>query len=150
LQILIGSDHLGYALKEQLKAYLAEVGHQPLDVGCSGPDEPVDYPDVAERLALRIAAGECARGVLVCGSGIGMAIVANKIPGVRAAVCHDPFSAERARASNDAQIIAFGALIVAAPLARKLLDIWLASEFQGGRSLPKVQKIQQIDAAYRR
>jgi ribose 5-phosphate isomerase B len=150
LQILIGSDHIGYALKEDLKAYLTQLGHEPLDVGCYSSDEPEDYPDVAERLALRIAAGECGRGILVCGTGIGMAIVANKIPGVRAAVCHDPYSAERARASNDAQVIAFGALIIGAAVARKLLAIWLASEFQGGRSLPKVQKIQRIDAAHRR
>ena len=149
MKILIGSDHLGYALKEDLKEHLRQAGHEVADVGCDNPDIPVDYPDVAERLALRIAAGESERGILICGTGIGMAMVANKVRGVRAAVCHDPYSAERARASNDAQVIAFGAQIVAPVLARKLLDIWLASEFQGGRSLRKVEKIKQIDAARR-
>jgi len=149
LKILIGSDHLGYALKEDLKGYLKQMGHEPVDVGCDSPDTPVDYPDVAERLALRIGGGESDRGILICGTGIGMAMVANKVLGVRAAVCHDPYSAERARASNDAQVIAFGAQIVAPPLARSLLDTWLAAEFQGGRSLGKVAKIKQIDDAQR-
>lgn len=150
MKILISSDHLGYALKEELKSYLEGLGHEPVDLGCDSPDEPVDYPDVAEHLALSIVDGESDRGVLICGTGIGMAIVANKVPGVRAAVCHDQYSAERARASNDAQVIAFGAQIVGPPLAKKLLGIWLAAEFQGGRSLTKVEKIKQIDSRYRK
>ena len=149
MKIIIGSDHLGYALKEDLKEHLQQAEHEVVDVGCESPDVPVDYPDVAERLALRIGGGESDRGILICGTGMGMALVANKVRGVRAAVCHDPYSAERARASNDAQVIAFGAQIVAPVLARKLLDTWLASEFQGGRSLRKVEKIKQIDGARR-
>jgi ribose 5-phosphate isomerase B len=149
-KILISSDHLVYRLKEDLREYLEGLGHEAVDMGCDSPDEPVDYPDMAQRLARRIADRETDRGILICGTGIGMAIVANKVPGVRAAVCHDPYSAQRARASNDAQVIAFGARIVAPTLARKLLDVWLAAEFQGGRSLPKVRKIKQIDTAYRR
>jgi len=150
MRILIGSDHLGHPLKEDLKTYLAELGHVAVDVGCSDPENPVDYPDVALELATRIADGEGERGILICGTGIGMAIAANKVFGVRAAVCHDPYSAERARASNNAQIIAFGAQIVGAPVARKLLAVWLEAEFQGGRSQRKVDKINRIDAAYRR
>lgn len=148
MKIVIGSDHYGFALKEDLKAYLEELGHEPVDLGCGSRDEPVDYPDVGVELAERIAWGEYDRGILVCGTGIGMAIVANKVPGVRAAVCHDPYSAERARASNDAQIITFGAQIVGPHVAEKLLDIWLAAEFQGGRSQRKVEKIKQIDARF--
>jgi ribose 5-phosphate isomerase B len=149
MRILIGSDHLGYTLKEDLIAYLKELGHEPVDAGWHSPTEPVDYPDIGEQVARRIAAGEFERGILICGTGIGMAIVANKVPGVRAAPCHDPYSAERARKSNDAQIITFGAQIVAPTLARVLLDHWLASEFAGGRSAPKVDKIKALDARYR-
>lgn len=149
MKILIGSDHLGFGLKEELKAHLFELGHHVVDVGCHESDVPVDYPDVAELLADRIAAGEAGRGILICGTGIGMAIAANKVPGVRAAVCHDPYSAERARASNDAQVLAFGAQIIGPQVAKRLLDVWLASEFQAGRSARKVQKIQQLDQKHR-
>ena len=150
MQIVIGSDHFGYPLKEVVRTHLEELGHESVDVGCSSADEPVDYPDIAEALALRVAAGEFERGILVCGTGIGMAMVANKIPGVRAACCHDPYSAERARKSNDAQVLALGSQIVGASLARLLVDHWLASEFGGGRSAPKVAKINALDERYHR
>jgi ribose 5-phosphate isomerase B len=146
--ILIGSDHIGYPLKENLKSYLLELGHTVIDVGVPDDANPVDYPDVAVTLAERIAAGETDRGILICGTGIGMAITANKVPGVRAACCHDPYSAERARKSNDAQVITMGSQIVAPTLARLLLDHWLMSEFSGGRSAPKVVKINQVDEKY--
>jgi ribose 5-phosphate isomerase B len=149
MRILIGSDHLGFPLKADLKEYLTGLGHEVVDVGCENASRAVDYPDFAQVLAERIAAGETDRGVLICGTGIGMAIAANKVPGVRAACCHDPYSAERARKSNNAQVITFGAQVIAPTLARVLLDHWLASEFGGGRSLPKVAKIDQIDAKYR-
>jgi ribose 5-phosphate isomerase B len=149
MKILIGSDHNGYALKEDIKGYLEELGHEPVDVGCDNASKPVDYPDIAIKLAERIAGGECERGVLICGTGVGMAIVANKVPGVRAATCHDPYSAERARKSNDAQVMTMGAQIVAPTLARVLVDHWLASEFQGGRSAPKVEMIKAMDERYR-
>ncbi len=148
MHILIGSDHIGYPLKEDLKNYLAGLGHEVVDLGCSNALTPVDYPDVATELAERIAAGETDRGVLICGTGIGMAITANKVPGVRAACCHDPYSAERARKSNDAQVITMGSQIVAPTLAHLLIDHWLASEFAGGRSAPKVDKIKKLDERY--
>jgi ribose 5-phosphate isomerase B len=97
-----------------------------------------------------VSKGEFERGILICGTGIGMAIVANKVPGVRAACCHDPYSAERARKSNNAQILTMGSQIVAPTLAHTLLDHWLDSEFAGGRSSPKVAKIDAIDEKYRR
>ena len=149
MKIIMGSDHYGYSLKEDLKAYLEELGHEPVDLGCHGAAEPVDYPDVAVEVAEKIARGEYARGILICGTGIGMAIVANKIPGVRAACCHDPHSAERARKSNDAQILTMGAQIVGPALGRQLLDHWLASEFAGGRSTSKVEKIKKLDQRFR-
>ena len=150
MKILIGSDHNGYALKEDIRGYLADLGHEPVDMGCHSASRPVDYPDIAIKLAESIAGGECERGILICGTGVGMAIVANKVPGVRAATCHDPYSAERARKSNDAQVMTIGAQIVAPTLARVLVDHWLASEFQGGRSAPKVEKIKAMDERHRR
>jgi ribose 5-phosphate isomerase B len=145
MEIIIGSDHFGHALKEDLKAYLTGLGHAVVDVGHHNAKDPVDYPDIAINLAQRISGGEYQRGILICGTGIGMAMVANKVPGVRAACCHDPYSAERARKSNDAQVLTMGAQIVGSALARSLVDHWLASEFQGGRSAPKVAKIKQLD-----
>jgi ribose 5-phosphate isomerase B len=148
-KILIGSDGFGYSLKEDIRAYLRELGHEVEDVGVSDADQTDLYPDIAHKLAVRIAKGETDRGILICGTGIGMAMVANKVPGVRAACAHDPYSAERARKSNNAQIITFGAQIVSPTLVRVLLDHWLASEFGGGRSAPKVERIDQIDQLYR-
>jgi ribose 5-phosphate isomerase B len=150
MKLVLGSDQFGYSLKENLKSYLQELGHEPVDLGCDGPVQGVDYPDIAVAVAEKIARGEYERGLLVCGTGIGMAIVANKVPGVRAACCHDPYSAERARKSNDAQIITMGAQIVGPELGRYLLDIWLASEFGGGRSTRKVEKIKQLDERLRK
>jgi ribose 5-phosphate isomerase B len=149
VRILIGSDPIGYKLKEDLKEYLSSLEYEVLDLGCSGENDAVDYPDVAVALADRISAGETDRGILICGTGIGMAIAANKVPGVRAACCHDPYSAERAKKSNNAQVITMGAQIIAPTLARLILDHWLASEFAGGRSLPKVEKLIQLDERYR-
>lgn len=149
MKIVIGSDHFGYPLKEDLKVRLQELGHEPVDLGCGSPSEPVDYPDIAVAVADVIARGDYERGILICGTGIGMAIVANKIPGVRAACCHDLYSAERARKSNDAQILTMGAQIVGFALGRQLLDHWLASEFAGGPSTIKVEKIKKLDQALR-
>ena len=150
MKILIGSDGFGYRLKEEIKDYLLKIGHIPIDVGVDKTDSPDIYPDVANELANRISSGETDRGILICGTGIGMAMVANKVPGVRAACAHDPYSAERARKSNNAQIITFGAQIVGAMLVRVLLDHWLNSEFEGGRSTKKLEKIKIIDEQYRR
>lgn len=149
MKIIIGSDHLGFDLKEIIKEHLKSKGIEVVDVGVHDKT-PVDYPDIGLALAEKVASGDFERGILICGTGIGMAIVANKVPGVRAAVCHDIYSAERARKSNNAQVMTMGALVVGAELAKKLVDVWLESEFQGGRSLPKVEKINRIDMKYRR
>ena len=149
MEIVIGSDHFGYSLKEELASELQRLGHVTVDLGCSGTTDEVDYPDVAVELAERIAAGEFQRGILVCGTGIGMAIAANKVPGVRAACCHDTYSAERARKSNDAQVLCLGAQIIGPALARDVLARWLESEFGGGRSTRKVEKINRLDASQR-
>ncbi|MDN5312351.1 MAG: ribose 5-phosphate isomerase [Thermoanaerobacteraceae bacterium] len=148
MKIILGSDHLGFELKEIIKQHIQSKGLEVTDIGVYDKS-PVDYPDIGLALAERVSRGDYDRGILICGTGIGMAIVANKVPGVRAAQCHDVYSAERARKSNDAQIMTIGALVVGVELAKKLVDIWLESEFQGGRSLPKVEKINKIDVKYR-
>ena len=150
MKIIIGSDHNAIDLKDDIKTYLEEKGYEHVDIGSFADAVEVDYPDIGEELAERVAKGEFERGILICGTGIGMAIVANKVPGVRAACCHDPYSAERARKSNNAQILTMGSQIVAPTLARTLLDHWLESEFAGGRSAAKVAKINAIDKKYRR
>jgi ribose 5-phosphate isomerase B len=150
MKILIGSDHFGFSLKEELKSYLTKLGRTVIDIGVVAATEEVDYPDIAVALAERVAAGETDRGILICGTGIGMAIAANKIPGVRAACAHDPYSAERARKSNDAQILALGAQVIGPSLAKILVDHWLASEFGGGRSMRKIEKIKALDERFRK
>jgi len=149
MRVAIGSDHFGLALKNVLFAHLKERGHDVTDCGVYTP-EAVDYPDIAEAVALAVAGGQYERGVLICGTGIGMAICANKVPGIRAAQVHDVYSAERAAKSNDAQIITMGSQVIGPELAKMLVDAWLSSEFAGGRSAPKVEKIRRIDQKYRR
>jgi len=143
--IIIGADHLGMPLKNALRDYLKELGYEVTDIGVNSED-PVNYPDVAVELSEKIRNGQFTRGILVCGTGIGMAITANKVPGVRAAVIHDAYSAERARASNDAQVATFGALVIGVNAAKKNLDVWLANEFTvGSPSQPKVDLINALD-----
>jgi ribose 5-phosphate isomerase B len=147
MRIAVGADHLGYPLKEAVKAHLEEEGHEVVDYGVHDPT-PVDYPDVAIEVAGAVADGTFERAILVCGTGIGMSITANKVPGVRAANVADPYSAERARKSNDAQVLCLGARVVPPEVAAILVDHWLASEFQGGESARKVAKIQALDATH--
>jgi ribose 5-phosphate isomerase B len=145
-RVALGADEAGFALKELLKAHLQSKGVTVDDFGCYSAN-PVDYPDVAERVARSVAAGAHSRAILICGTGIGMAITANKIPGVRAAQAHDTYSAERARKSNDAQVLALGARVLGPELAKAIVDVWMLSEFAGGASARKVDKINAIDAS---
>ncbi len=145
MKIAVGADHLGRPLKDAVKAHLKSAGHEVVDYGVND-DSPVDYPDVAIEVAEAVAAGTFNRAILVCGTGIGMAITANKIPGVRAASVADPYSAERARMSNDAQVLCLGSRVVPPEVARIIVDHWLAAEFQGGGSTRKVDKIKALDA----
>jgi ribose 5-phosphate isomerase B len=148
-KIVIGADHFGLPLKNILRDYLAGLGYTVKDAGVT-TDEPVDYPDIGAAVAEAVSRGEFDRGILVCGTGAGMAIVANKVPGIRAVCINDPYTAERAVASNDAQIVTLGSQVVGPGAAVKLIDIWLESEFQGGRSAAKVEKIRKIDEEHRR
>jgi ribose 5-phosphate isomerase B len=142
--IAVGSDDAGYRLKEEVKNYLKAEGHAVADYGCDSPD-PVDYPDVALLVANAVARGDHDRAILVCGTGIGMAITANKVPGVYASVAHDAYSAAKARTSNNTQVLALGARVVAPELATTLVGIWLRSEFGGGASARKVGKIEKAE-----
>jgi ribose 5-phosphate isomerase B len=145
MKIAVGSDHHGFQMKEAVKEHLTSLGHEVTDHGCHSVEE-VDYPDIAVVVAGEVAAGEAERAVLVCGTGIGMAIAACKVPGVRAAAVADPYSAERAQKSNNAQVLCLGAKVVGPEVATLLLDHWLESEFQGGASARKVAKIDALDA----
>jgi ribose 5-phosphate isomerase B len=144
--IAIAADEAGAPLKDHLARYLEASGYQVKDFG-NGTEQ--DYPDVAAEVAEAVARGEHDRALLVCGTGLGMAITANKVPGVRAATAHDAYSAERARKSNDAQVLTMGARVIAPQAAEKVLDHWLASEFEGGRSTAKVEKMKQVDERHR-
>ena len=144
--IAVGADEAGAPLKEHLAKYLEEHGYDVKDYG-NGTDQ--DYPDVAAAVAEAVSHGEHDRALLVCGTGLGMAITANKVPGVRAVTAHDPYSAERARKSNDAQVIAMGARVIAPQAAEKVLDHWLESDFEGGGSTKKVDKMDEIDERFR-
>ena len=144
--IAVGADEAGAPLKERLADYMREHGYEGKDYG-NGTEQ--DYPDVAAEVAEAVARGEHDRALLVCGTGLGMAITANKIHGVRSVTAHDSYSAERARKSNDAQVITMGARVIAPEAAEKVLEHWLASEFEGGRSTAKVEKMKEVDARYR-
>ena len=144
MKLAVGADSNGFELKEVVKRHLADRGHEVVDFGL-GAGEDVDYPEVAEPVARAVASGEVDRAVLVCGTGLGMAIVANKVHGVRAASVTDPYSAERAIKSNDAKVLCLGGLVVGPELARLLVDHWVDGEFVGGNSGRKVAKIEAID-----
>lgn len=148
MKIVVGCDEAAYKLKETLKKYLEDKGNEIVDVGVYNED-PSLYPETADKLCKEITNGNCERGLLLCGTGIGMAITANKVPGIRAAVAHDIFSLARMIKSNNCQVLCMGARIIAPQSAELLLDRWLEIEFKDGPSTPKVEKIMEIENEYR-
>lgn len=144
MRVVVGADHLGYQLKEIVAQQLRQGGNEVVDVGCFSTDE-VDYPDVAAQAARLVAVGDAERAVLVCGTGLGMAIAANKVPGIRAATVSDPYSAERAQKSNNAQVLCLGSRVIGEAVACMLVDIWMGSSFGGGASERKVNKISALE-----
>ena len=146
MAIAIGCDEAGFELKQILKQVLVDRGLDVEDFG-THDTQPVLYPDIAFATAQSIVDGRNDRAVLLCGTGIGMAISANKVPGIRAAQCHDTYSAERARRSNDAQVITIGARVVGPELAKTILHAWLDSEFEPTRSGPKIARIREFEEA---
>ena len=142
--IAIACDHGGYALKEQVKAHLAELGYAVKDFGTNSLDS-CDYPDFAAAAARAVAAGECEKGIVICTTGIGVSIVANKVDGVRCALCGDLLSAEMTRRHNDTNMLAMGAGIIGGNLALAIVDKWLTTEFEGGRHQRRVDKITAVE-----
>ena len=140
--IALGCDHGGYELMQEVKKHLEERGLEYKDFGCNGP-ESVDYPVYGKKVAEAIVNGECENGILICGTGIGISIAANKVKGIRAAVCHDTFSAQATREHNDANILAMGARVVGPGLALKIVDTFLNTEFSGEER--HVNRIRQIE-----
>jgi ribose 5-phosphate isomerase B len=148
MKIAVGSDHRGFQVKNKILAQIVDLGHEPIDFGPSSP-ESVDYPDVGARVAKALSNGEIDRGVLICGTGIGMCIVANKYPGVRAASCHDDLTAEMSRRHNDANILCLSADLLGERLVTRMVDIWLKTEFEGGRHARRLEKISQYEQELR-
>ncbi len=140
--VLIASDHAGYELKSVLKAELSEMGYEVLDLG-TDDTESVDYPDFANALAEALREGRADRGVLICGSGVGISIAANRHPEVRAALCHDPITARLAREHNDANVLAMGGRLIGTDVAKECLRIFLATPFEGGRHARRVAKLSK-------
>ena len=145
--IAIGSDHGGYNLKMEIIKHLEKNGYEVKDFGTSSCDS-VDYPDIALPVAKAVISGECEKGILVCGTGIGISIAANKVPGIRAALCHDTFSARAAREHNDANVLTMGQRVIGPGLAGDIVAAWLQAEFQGGRHERRVAKICAIEKKY--
>jgi ribose 5-phosphate isomerase B len=142
--VAVGSDHAGFDLKEEVVALLSELKYDMVDYGTSDP-ESVDYPDFGEKVADAVSSGKADRGILVCGTGIGMSIVANKFPHIRAALCNDLFSARMSRMHNDANILVLAGRIIGRDLAKEIVRTWLETAFEGGRHQRRLDKISAIE-----
>jgi len=144
MNVAIACDHRGYAAKERLKAHLASGGHSVTDLGCPSR-ESCDYPDMGLAGATAVAKGQCDRGILLCGSGIGMSMTANKVKGIRAALCHDELTAEMARRHNNSNVLCLPADLIGEELMRRVVDVWLRTEYEGGRHDRRLQKIAEFE-----
>ncbi len=147
MKIAIGSDHRGYEAKERIKAVIEGLGHTVLDRGAESR-ESCDYPDLAFAVAGDVAEGRADRGILLCGTGLGMSIAANKVAGVRAALCHDELTTQLARRHNDANILCLPADLVGDALMRSMVETWLETDFEGGRHERRVNKIREYEKAH--
>ncbi len=145
MKVAVASDHRGVRVKGQILAQLTDLGHEGIDLG---PDDThsVDYPDYAAKVADAVSATEAERGILICGTGMGMCIAANKFPGVRAVSCHDDVTAEMSRRHNDANVMCLSADLLGDRLLGRIVEIWLRTEFEGGRHQRRVDKIRQIES----
>jgi ribose 5-phosphate isomerase B len=144
MKVAIASDHRGYHLKEKVIALLKAKGHEVIDDGPSS-DEAVDYPDFAALVARKVSAGEVDRGILICGTGLGMAIAANKFSGVRAAACADEVTAELSRRHNDLNVLCLSGDLLSSRITERVVEVWLDTEFEGGRHERRVGKIRQLE-----
>jgi ribose 5-phosphate isomerase B len=147
--IVLAADHAGYDMKENLKEFVTSLGHQVIDAGTCHPELPDDYPDWAEALADRIRSGEATRGILICGSGVGVCVAANKIPGIRAAICHDSYSARQGVEHDDMNVLVLGARIIGTELAHDLARNFLGAAFSNEeRHLRRLGKVNAIEKKY--
>ena len=144
MKISMGSDHAGYALKEHIKAYLTEKGHEIVDCGTDSTAS-CDYPVFGEAAARKVASGECERGIVICSTGIGISITANKVRGIRCALCSEPYSAEMTRRHNNANMLAMGASMTGAMMAERIADVFLTTEYEGGRHARRVALVDAIE-----
>lgn len=148
MKIFIGADHRGFILKEKMIRFLKKAGHEVADVGTYQKGKPCDYPKFSERVARSVVQGKNARGILVCMTGIGHAVAANKIPGIRAALCYNKKAAELSRTHNDANVLVVGARFTNQKDILGILKVWLKSKFEGGRHLRRVNQIRAIEKKY--
>jgi ribose 5-phosphate isomerase B len=144
MRISVGSDHRGFAIRSKVIELLKRLGHEVEDVGTFSSDA-VDYPDIASLVASKVSRGEIDRGILVCGTGLGMCIAANKFPGVRAAPCHDDLTAEMSRRHNDTNILCLSADLLGERLIDRMIELWLSTNFEGGRHARRVAKIGELE-----
>jgi ribose 5-phosphate isomerase B len=147
MKVAIAADHGGVRLKNEIKQWLETQGFEVEDFGCSCEDS-VDYPDYALPVAEKVAAGEFDRGILICGTGVGMSIAANKVAGIRCALVHDSFTAKATREHNDTNVLAMGERVIGPGVALDIVKIWLETEFQGGRHARRVEKVMEIEAKH--
>jgi ribose 5-phosphate isomerase B len=145
MKIAVASDHRGYVIKGKIVALIVELGHQASDLGTDSA-ESVDYPDFGAKVAQAVSQGTVDRGILICGTGMGMCITANKFSGVRACTCHDDLTAEMSRRHNDSNILCLSADLLGDRLVNRMVEIWLKTEFEGGRHARRIEKIMQIEA----
>jgi ribose 5-phosphate isomerase B len=144
MKVAVASDHRGYEAKEQVKAQIAQLGHECIDFGTNN-NSPVDYPDLAYTAAQAVSMGQVDRAILICGTGIGMCITANKIKKVRAALCYDELNAQISRQHNDANVLCVSGDLIGEIMLRKIVETWLTTDFAGGRHLRRVKKIAAIE-----
>lgn len=147
MRIVLGSDHRGYGVKQRLAGVLAKLGHEVRDYGVSTGDGAADYPDFAIPVSEAVAKGDAERGILVCGTGFGMCIAANKVNGIRAVSCRDPIEAEMSRRHNNANVLCMSADFLGQELIDRLVQVWLTTDFEGGRHQRRVEKITQYESS---
>jgi ribose 5-phosphate isomerase B len=150
LKLVISSDHAGFSLKEEVRAYLAKAGHELVDLGAYAPDPQDDYPDFAEKVGLALMRGDAPRGILICGSGVGVCVAANKMPGIRAGMCHDTYSAHQGVEHDDMNVIVLGARVIGPALAFEVVDAFVKAQFiaKEERFQRRFKKVLAIEARY--
>lgn len=148
MRIALGSDHRGFSVKQRLMSALEKLGHEVRDVGVADGQSPADYPDYAIPVSEAVSGGDVDRGILICGTGFGMCIAANKVHGVRAVTCRDPIEAEMSRRHNDANVLCMSADFLGQDVIDRMVQLWLSTDFEGGRHLRRVEKIAKYEAEH--